>query len=128
MSKGKAPVLEQIDFDQADRVVDAFAVKRKVPSIVAPPEEMAAAAAPSGAVKAVESTDAVAPAEGVHGLSRAPRKLTVVVPEYVVDLLRAKVGKERCTVRYLVLKGLKDSKFEIDEVDLFPDGRREVRG
>jgi hypothetical protein len=51
-------------------------------------------------------------------------RLAVNVPDYLRDAVNLRAAQERCTSRYLVMKGLMALGFEIDPADLMADGRQ----
>jgi hypothetical protein len=109
-----------IDFDILTRVVDEHAVERGVPSQVLPAKQ-------TSAVTAVEPSRLRKPSALKVVEPEPPlRKLTLELPEYVIDLLvdKARKQKPRATARYVVLMALRDYGLDIKEADLTPDRRR----
>ena len=52
-------------------------------------------------------------------------KLTIELPNYLMDALRRSALDERTTVRHVVMLGLQQKRFKVEETDLVPDGRRQ---
>lgn len=57
-----------------------------------------------------------------------PEKLTIEVPQYLMDALRQAAVMDRTTVRHTVMLALRKAGFEIADVDMVPDGRRSRPG
>lgn len=70
-------------------------------------------------------SDAAAPSPPAQ---RAPvEKLTIEVPDYLLDAVKRAALDRRTTARHVVMAALKSAGFAIDDPDLIEDGRR-VRG
>ncbi|MGD9804149.1 MAG: hypothetical protein AB7E81_04660 [Hyphomicrobiaceae bacterium] len=109
-----------IDFEILTRVVDEHAAERGVPSHVLPAKH-------TSPVKAVEAPRQRKPSTLKVVEPEAPlRKLTLELPEYVIDLLVevARKQKPRATARYVVLAALRKYGLDIKEADITPDRRR----
>lgn len=46
------------------------------------------------------------------------------VPDYLAQAMRMEAAKQRCTLRYLILKALKADGWKINDEDIIEDGRR----
>ncbi|ODA66141.1 hypothetical protein A7A08_02994 [Methyloligella halotolerans] len=77
-----------------------------------------------------ESIDAYAKSRGVPTLDRKPKPrspsvtIRTDVPDYLAQAMRIEAAKTRSTLRYLILKALKNDGWKIDEGDIVEDGRR----
>jgi hypothetical protein len=100
--------------DVDDAALDRLNVELGVPTLTQP-------VANSRGGKGQEPIAATAAPE------RAPlEKCTIELPSYLMDAMRRSALLEgRRTVRYVVLKALQQSGFEVAESDLVPDGRRQ---
>ena len=54
----------------------------------------------------------------------AHEKLTVAVPAYLLDAMRIQAAKDRSSIRYILLRALRDAGFVIKPHDIFANGRR----
>jgi hypothetical protein len=54
-------------------------------------------------------------------------KINFEGPAYLATALKIKAAQERTSVRYLIMKALRASGFEINDADMVEDGRR-LRG
>jgi hypothetical protein len=90
-----------------DAQIDAFAATRGVPTLhlaePAPTPIQAAAEIPPKSPTA---------------------RLTLELPEYLVDILRNQAAHNKCSTRYLVLLALQKDGYKVDDADLFRDARR----
>ena len=93
-------------FKVPTKEVDDYAKERNIPSTVFP--QSSAAARPAPAANMV--------------------KLSLEVPEYVVDRLKRKALDEKRTHRALVLHALAKYGIEIAPEDLIDDGRKKGKG
>ncbi len=55
-------------------------------------------------------------------------RLTIALPEYLMDQLRIKAATKKSTVRYEILRGLKNIGYDIKDDDYLRDARRKKRG
>ncbi|MGD9726416.1 MAG: hypothetical protein AB7E70_03295 [Hyphomicrobiaceae bacterium] len=118
-SKSPIPV-RPIDFDLAKRAVDEIVVERKVPTQVVP------IASIEREGEGAKQAPAPAPAAKPRPQRSPTRNFTIDLPDYVIDALHARTvqTKPRCTVRSLVLQGLRAIGFDIKDIDMVPDARR----
>ena len=61
--------------------------------------------------------------EELSGIGR----LTMRIPNRVLDQLSERAHKNRTTIRYVVMQALKNANFDVSDEDLVKDGRREKR-
>lgn len=101
MTKSNFRPIAPLDVD--DRALDSVNDRLGVPTMVRPP------------AKAVETAGrpAVTP-------PRRQQKLTVRVPEYLVDALKRDALDQKTSVRHLVLLALQKTGYKIDAADLLP--------
>jgi hypothetical protein len=60
-----------------------------------------------------------------EGSPRAPTQtLRTEVPDYLAEALRIECAKSQCTIRYLMLKALRDAGWEVRDEDIAEDRRR----
>ncbi|MFD0986104.1 hypothetical protein [Methyloligella solikamskensis] len=77
-----------------------------------------------------DTLDAYAKSRGVPTLTRKtkPRAPSVTirtdVPDYLAQAMRIEAAKSRSTLRYLILKALKNDGWKIEDGDIVEDGRR----
>jgi hypothetical protein len=118
--KANAVAETNIDFEVLTRVIGEHAVERGVPSQVLPVKQASAVKPASVARPRKPVTLEVVQPESPL------RKLTLELPEYVIDLLsdEARKQKPRATARYVVLKALRKYGLDIKEADITPDRRR----
>lgn len=119
MSSAKSSIpIKPIDFDLAKRTVDEFAVERNVPTQTYP---QAVSQLPPQ-----QNREGDAPKVIAKPMPAPARKLTVVLPDYVIDavLTRALQSKPKTTARFVVLQAFKAIGIDVREVDMVPDGRR----
>jgi hypothetical protein len=50
-------------------------------------------------------------------------RLTTELPQYLIDEVKMRALKQRCSVRHILMKALRTQKFTIRDADMFPDGR-----
>ncbi|MEZ5773693.1 MAG: hypothetical protein R3D33_02965 [Hyphomicrobiaceae bacterium] len=91
----------------SDADLEAFAVRRGIPSLKAPESILAPPEAPQRA-----------------NPSTPLGRLTLELPVYLCTEIRMRAASETCSARYLVMKALKEAGFRIDEADLITDARR----
>jgi hypothetical protein len=104
-------IAEPLDVD--DAALDRVNTELGVPTLTRP-------VANSGGGKRKQ------PAAGKAPPVRSPlEKLTIELPNYLMDALRRSALDERTTVRHVVMLALKAKGFELLEPDLVPDGRRQ---
>lgn len=65
-----------------------------------------------------------AEASALPASAARPEKLTIEVPDYLMDALRRAAVDGRTTVRHRVMQALRADGFEIADADMVPDGRR----
>jgi hypothetical protein len=51
-------------------------------------------------------------------------KFSAKIPVYVSQAINQRAAQERCTVRHLLLQGMRAIGIAIEDADLIPDGRR----
>jgi hypothetical protein len=51
-------------------------------------------------------------------------RLSIYVPDYLNEALRARATDESSTIRHLVIEGLRALGFHVEAADLVPDRRR----
>ena len=101
--------LASISASEAD--LDAFAARKGVPAL-------------SHAEKASSMTvQAQAPLSIVHP-TQVIRRVTLDLPEYVVDQLHDRARIARCTTRHVIMIALKATGVTINDDDMISDGRR----
>lgn len=134
------PILPQRDtaaiFAAAEKV-DQFAAEQGVKSLVSKGQGTnvvtmpASQPAPSEA-KPIKAATKAAPKtsaqpeptpEEITGIGR----LTMRIPNRVLDQLSQRAHKNRTTIRFVVMQALKNDNFDISDEDLVKDGRREKR-
>lgn len=92
-----------------DADLDAFASRKGVPTLQAKPVPTTAPA-----VTLMPQPKAV----------QTPRRVTLDLPEYVVDQLHDKARAGRCTTRHVIMTALQATGVDINEDDMVSDGRR----
>lgn len=101
MSKPNFRPIAPLDVD--DRALESVNDRLGVPTMVRPPAKGVSTA----------SRPAVSP-------PRRQQKLTVRVPEYLVDALKRDALDQKTTVRQLVLLAMQKSGYKIEAADLLP--------
>lgn len=80
-----------------------------------------------------KALDDYAKTRGVPVLTKATRPtkphapfetIRTDVPDYLAQAMRVEAAKQRCTLRYLILKALKADGWTINDEDIIEDGRR----
>ena len=107
-SRGFKP-LASIAASDAD--LDAFVARKGVPAL------NHAVPAPAFAVQAPSPLTSVKPPTVL-------RRVTLDLPEYVVDQLHDRARSARCTTRHIVMSALKSNGVTINDEDMISDGRR----
>lgn len=82
-----------------------------------PPRKAPSKTAPKASAQAEPDT------EEITGIGR----LTMRIPNRVLDQLSKRAHKNRTTIRFVVMQALKNDNFDISEDELVKDGRREKR-
>lgn len=130
------PAIKPIDFDLAERVVDAISTKRNIPQTRFPSDP---AVPPSNVVpldppeQAREAGGRDLPPARPEPMRRtATRQATMVrlnieVPDYLLDAIKDRAHVHKSTVRNVVMKALKQDGFQIPEEDLIDDARKSRR-
>ena len=106
-SRGFKP-LASIAASDAD--LDAFVARKGVPAL------NHAVSAPAVAVPV--------PSPLVLEKQAVLRRVTLDLPEYVVDQLHDRARSARCTTRHVVMSALKSTGVTINDDDMISDGRR----
>lgn len=94
----------------SDADLDAFVARKGVPAL-------------SHAVPAPKSADVPSPLALVNPAT-ALRRVTLDLPEYVVDQLHDRARAARCTTRHVIMTALKATGVSINDDDMISDGRR----
>lgn len=119
---------EKVDEFAAEQGVKTLVPKGQGTNVVTMP---ATQPAPSEA-KPVKAATKTAPKttaqpeptpEEITGIGR----LTMRIPNRVLDQLSQRAHKNRTTIRFVVMQALKNDNFDISDEDLVKDGRREKR-
>lgn len=97
-----APVITDAD-------LDAFASRRGVPTLHSPAQPL-----PSHDASKDQSRSPV----------QATRRVTLDLPEYVVDQLHDRARAGRCTTRHVIMSALITDGVTINQDDMISDGRR----
>ncbi len=78
-----------------------------------------------------DAVEAYARSRGVPTLTRKTKvqrapsvTIRTDLPDYLAEALRVEAAKSRSTLRYLILKALKNDGWKVDEGDIVEDGRR----
>lgn len=95
----------------SDADLDAFVARKGVPAL------NHAAPAPAVTVQASSPLALVKPAAVL-------RRVTLDLPEYVVDQLHDSARSSRCTTRHVIMTALKATGVTINDDDMISDGRR----
>lgn len=116
--RGFRKVSQEIpNVDVIEQAVTAHAIANDVPSIVKP----------SDAPKAATASVVVVPSkERVRKIEPSPcKRIAAEVPTYVLKEIKRRVNEEGGTLKYHLLKALRDAGYFIKDVDLYEDGRRD---
>jgi hypothetical protein len=121
MSSQKSVIpLKPINFEATARAVEKFAAENNIPTLTFP---NARKRREGGAEEAASSPAVTA----VPIKSRAMKRLPMVVPEYVIDSLKARAAQDKgASVPFVVLSALKAYGIEVDNEELVKDKRREA--
>jgi len=95
----------------SDAELDAFVARKGVPALnhsVPAPAVTAQAPSPLALVKP----------------SAVLRRVTLDLPEYVVDQLHDRARSARCTTRHVIMTALQEAGVSINDDDMISDGRR----
>jgi len=95
----------------SDAELDAFVARKGVPAL------NHAVSSPAVAVQAPSPLALVKPPAVL-------RRVTLDLPEYVVDQLHDRARSARCTTRHVVMSALKSTGVTINDDDMISDGRR----
>ena len=95
----------------SDADLDAFAARKGVPAL------NHAAPAPTVTAQAPSPLALIKPPAVL-------RRVTLDLPEYVVDQLHDRARAARCTTRHVVMTALKSTGVQINDDDMISDGRR----
>lgn len=107
---------EMPNVDAIEKAVTAHAIANDVPSIVKP----------SDAAKVFADGVSLPAKERVRKVEPTPcKRIAAEVPTYVRKELMRRVNEEGGTLKYHVLKALREAGYTIKDVDLYEDGRRD---
>lgn len=119
MSKPNFRPIAPLDVD--DRALDSVNDRLGVPTMVRPPAKAAPTASRHDDQVTASRHDAQATASRLAVMPpRRQQKLTVRVPEYLVDALKRDALDQKTSVRHLVLLALQKTGYKIDAADLLP--------
>lgn len=110
MTKPNFRPIAPLDVD--DRALESVNDRLGVPTMVRPPSR-AVETASRHDDKVAASRNAVMP-------PRRQQKLTVRIPEYLVDALKRDALDQKTSVRHLVLLALQKAGYKIEAADLLP--------
>lgn len=93
-----------------DADLEAFAARKGVPTL-------------SSAAPAAQATPTVV-SIAAPKMAQVVRRVTLDLPEYVVDQLHDRARGNRCTTRHIIMTALKTAGVTINDDDMISDGRR----
>lgn len=91
-----------------DADLEAFAARKGVPTLSA---------------AATQATPTIA-SDPAPKVLQVVRRVTLDLPEYVVDQLHDRARRSRCTKRHIIMTALKAAGVTINDDDMISDGRR----
>jgi hypothetical protein len=113
-SKMSRPAFQSVELDTLDQRLQAKAVEKGIPTLVAPaPGAASAVTARKGARNAADSTPLA-----------ATKPLNVQVPDYAWVAIKIRAAQERVSIRYVIMSALRAAGIEIKDVDMHEGGRR----
>lgn len=115
--RGFRKVSQEIpNVDVIEQAVTAHAIANDVPSIVRP----------SDMPKAATAVVVVPSKERIRKIEPSPcKRIAAEVPTYVLKEIKRRVNDEGGTLKYHLLKALRDAGYFIKDVDFYEDGRRD---
>jgi hypothetical protein len=123
LAKAQRPAFQSVELDPIDARLEAKAVERGIPTLVAPPGPLAPAAEHETArISAPRRRDGGTPAEATPR-SRM-KALKVELPDYAWIEIKKRSAEDMVSLRYFLMDALRTKGIHIDAADMVEDGRR----
>ena len=124
------PAFQSVELDPIDARLEAKAVEKGIPTLVAPKAEAPTPEETPPVIQRIP-TPPRRPGREIeqrHGTPRSRMKgLKIELPDYVWIALKKRAAEEMVSLRHLIMTALRAQGIVINEADMVEDGRR-LRG
>lgn len=124
-AKSIRPAFQAVELDPIDARLEARAIEKGIPTLVSPKVEV-----PLVKETAASSEIAPIPPKAVTCLpeNATPRSrmksAKIELPDYLWVELKKQAAEEMVSLRYVIMKALREKGFHINDADMIEDGRR----
>jgi hypothetical protein len=125
--KASRPAFQSVELDPIDARLEAKAVEKGIPTLVAPPSPNVTAPNPLPEDD-VAKTSVPHPGSAAMPAAATPRNrmkaLKVELPDYAWIDVKKRAADEMVSLRYFLMDALRAKGIHIDAADMVEDGRR----